>query len=87
MDLINGQINYANFTNYGYLMFYKNYGLPSAANIMQLGDKNGQALYLQATGIHNLLVNDYIEMWGLTLGNTVCYGGSGNTFFAIHRLS
>ena len=85
--LIIGQINYANWTQMGWLMCYKNYNITPEVLIM-IGDKNGSALYLNFTTISYLNVGDYVEMWGNVLGvNAHVYGGDSNTFFAIHRLS
>lgn len=83
--LITAQINYANFTNTGFLMCYYNYGLANQANLTMLADKDG---YINLMDIRYLNVGDYIEIWGNVVGvNIHCWGGSSNTFFAIHRLS
>jgi len=84
--ILTGQINWANYKSIGFLMFYRNYGLTGADSLLMIGGINTQALYLTGTTINYLNIGDYIEMWGMA-SNGICYGGTTNTFFAIHRLS
>jgi len=84
--LITGQINWANYKSVGFLMFYRNMGLPNQDSLLMIGGINTQALYLTGTTINYLNAGDYIEMWGMA-SNGICYGGTANTFFAVHRLS